>query len=354
MKDIYELANTTTSDVSAITPKIIATTIEEIRRGKRVFAQFYRQNDDLQKMGGKEIEFPKKGSAVAVTTNMSEGQTIDTTKMTYTSVTIPIKKHGIALGFTGESLRQVKRDIIRDHLQEAGETWADAMETIALEAMFPTTIATATIAQNVTLDQMAVGIKSATNLSSIAVNSATQTVLTFSGAGTAVIWYAPSSLNGEEIGAKRVSVSSGSLSAKDIWNAKADILAKNFDPDVMVVHPFRLSELFYDSAVKFVEAWAYRGAGPVMNGEIGQMWGLKVIVSTKCPIYSAILIDTKNLGYEVKRMPLTLQENKYCGMQTDTLYFYGVGEINYGVVNAGAYGAVAVSGTLQAIVNPTR
>ncbi|RLF22423.1 MAG: hypothetical protein DRN15_09030 [Thermoprotei archaeon] len=352
MKEIFELAGTiSTSDITALTPKVMSATVEEIRRGKRVFAQFYKVNRDLVGTGGTQVEFPKKSSNVVVQTNMSAGAAITAEKISYDAVTISIKKHGVGLAFQGEALRQVKRDVIADAIKEAGEAYADAMDTLALEAMFPTVTIVGSSSIGAAAGTIIIGVKSTIGNVSNIVQDANGCTVNFGAAtGTIVAWYIPTTA-----GARRVSAAAGSLSAKDILMARSDIISKNFEPDVVIIHPKRLAEIIYDPATKFVEAWAYRGAGPLMNGEIGQMWGLKVIVTNKAPIYGAILVDSDDLGYCVERMDLELKRDEYTGINKDILYFWGFAERNYGVVNPEAYGAVALQGTFSPVeVNPTR
>jgi hypothetical protein len=351
MKDIFELADTQSSDVTAITPKVISATIEEIRRGKRVIAQFYKENTDLISSGGTEVEFPAKGSGVVITTNMSAGNTITTGNMEYTATTIAVKKHGVGVGFYGEAIRQTKRDIIRDAILEAGEVFADAMDTIALEAMFPKVTITAGSASTVdTASTLVIGIQSTIgNISSLVTNT-TMSAVVFGGAGTVVAWYIPTTAGG-----RKTSATGASLSAKDLFNTRVEIEGYNFKPDVVIINPLRMSEILYDPATKFVEAWTQRGGGPAYTGEIGQIWDMKVIVSTKAPIYGAIVLDSKSLGYEVRRMDLELKRDDITGLKTDMLYFYGFTETNFGVVNKRAYGAVALTGTFATpTVNPTK
>lgn len=349
MKDIFELANTTTTDVTAITPKVISATIEEIARAKRVFAQFYKENRDLMNTGGTQVEFPKKGSGVVVQTGLSAGSTLDTGKITYDATTIAIQKSGIGIGFNGEALRQVRRDIIRDAIQEAGEAWADSRETLAIEAMFPTVNIVASGASTVTATgTIIIGIKSTVGpVSSVIID--TNSAVVFGGAGTVTAWYIPTTA-----GARATSATGGSLSPKDILAGRTSIVSHNYDPDIIIINPKRLADILYDPAVNFVQSWAYRGEGPVVNGEIGQIWGMKVVVTNKCPTYGVIMLDSENLGYNVKRLELELKKDEYSGMKTDSLYFWGFAEENFGVVNNEAYGAVAVKGTFTPEVNSTR
>jgi len=350
MKDIFELATMGTADVTVLTPKVISATIEEIRRSKRVFAQFYKANRDLVNTGGTEISFPKKKAGVVVSTNLSPGQGISASNISYDATTIKIAKHGVGIAIQGEAIRQVKRDIIADNIKEAGEAYADAMDTLALEAMFPTVTVTPSGASTIAASFPVIGIKSVADTSKFTgiINYASSSSIIVTGPNTITYWYVPSTA-----GARRVTATEGSLSAKDIWQLRADIISQKFDPDVLIINQRRLAELFYDPAAKFLEAYAYRGAGPLLNGEIGQLFGLKVIVTDHCPIYGAIAIDSDELGYHVVRKGLELKRDEYTGASMDVLYWWGFAEENYGVVNEKAYGAVAIKGTLTE-VNATR
>ncbi|MEM2262552.1 MAG: hypothetical protein QXK24_08890 [Ignisphaera sp.] len=344
MKNEIQELQLAPSDVQAITPKVLAATIEEIARHKRIWAQFYKENRDLMNKGGTAVEFPKKKAGVTAAWNLSPGQGPSASNMTYAAVTISVKKGGIGLAFRGEAIRQAMRDVIQDAITEAGEVWADTLDIVALEAMFPpyTTIATGAA----TLDlgnKIPIGFKYVAGTGTLQVTSPTSAKIVVTGPATFSFWYIPeTAAEGEPIGAKLVT---NSLSAKDLLMARSAIIAKKYNPNVIVIHPDRLADILYDPTVKFLEKSAYEGEGPIYTGEIGRIWGLKVIVSNKCPRFGAVLIDTDRLGYHVIRKPLKLTRDDYTGMSIDTLYFWGFSEENFGVVNAQAYGAVALSGT---------
>jgi len=352
---VQELANLTPSDITVITEKHIADVIEEIRREKRVFAQFYKTNKDLIGTKGKELEFPKKESGITATFDISAGTGLSAGKMSYSAVTITVKKGGIGLGFQGEAIRQANRDIIADALKEAGEVWADTLDIVALEAMFPTVEISATGADTVAANNtLIIGVKSASGISksSIITTAATGSTIKFTGGATLVCWYAPeTNAEGDTIGSRRVTATAESFSCRDILRVRSDIQAHNFKPNVIVMHPDRFEEILYDPTVKFLEKSVYRGEGELYTGEIGRLWGIPTVVTTKCPRYGIIVIDTSALGYEVWRKPLKLSRDDYTGMSADVLYFWGFGEVNYGVVNAQAYGVVAMKGTYTPTAN---
>lgn len=351
MKNIFELADTTSADVTAITPKVISATVEEIARGKRVFAQFYKINRDLVTSGGTQVEFPKKGSGVVVQTNLSAGDTLNTGNMIYTATTIPIKKHGIGLGFYGEAIRQVKRDVIKDAIQEAGESWADAEDTVALEAMFPLGIFSTSGAGTINAaGTLVIGVKRILGTVTSMVITSTDTQFVCDSGATIQAWYVPTS-----IGARNTTQNNNTLSPRDLWEAKIDIVGKNYNPDIMVINPERIGDIIYSPAEKMIESWVYRNEGPLLNGEVGKLFGMKVIATTKAPLYGVALIDSQALGYKVERMGLELKKDEFSGLKTDMLYFFGFAEYNFGVVNPDAYGAVVMKGSFSPImVNPTR
>jgi len=96
MKSIEELA-LGTADVKAITPKVISATIEEVARGKRVFAQLFKENRDLVGKPGLEISFPKKGTGISATFDVSPGGTVPASSFAYSAVTIRVKKGGLTI-----------------------------------------------------------------------------------------------------------------------------------------------------------------------------------------------------------------------------------------------------------------
>jgi N4-gp56 family major capsid protein len=357
--EIQELANVGTADVSTITPIVIASVIEEISRHNRVFAPLYRENNDLANgTGGDRIPFPKKGSGMTATFNLAEATGVSTSKMKYSAVTIAIAKGGMGIGFTGEAIRNANRDVIRDALTEAGEVWADTLDLVALEAMFPTATASS-VGAATNAASLFIGLKSVTagaaTSASIITTQASGSTVVFTAGATFSYWYVPTTnANGETIGLETITAQTGSITAKDLLTAKALFEATpGYSPTVMFMHPDRLTEVLYDASVKFLEKSVYKDAGEVYTGELGKIWGIKTVVSYKVPRYGVIFVDSNKLGYHLTRRPLKLTEDPYTGASADVLYYWGFAEENFGVVNAKAYGAVVISGTFSPVANPS-
>ena len=350
MKDyIQELANMGTTQVQAITPKVIAAVIEDIRRERRIWGQFYKVNRDLIGSGGREVDFPKKRTGITASWDVSPEEGLSAASMTFSAVTIPIKKGGVAIGFQGEAIRQAQRDVLADAIREAGEVWADTIDLVAFEALFPVASAEALAAGATLANSFVVGIRDMDTASQTIVQASTGKC-TVTAANTISYWYVP--LTGalssatDSVSVRRVTDNSGTFVAKDILKGRADMLAKHHQPDVMVMHPTVLTDILYDSSVKFLEASAYGAKTPLWNAELGKVWDMSVIVTTKMPRYGIALLDSGDIGYEIHRKPMKLTRDEYSGMSMDVLYFWGFQEINYGVVNPHAYGAIAFQGNL--------
>jgi hypothetical protein len=343
---IHELATMTTTDVVAITPKVIASAIEEIAREKVIWAQFYKVNRDLMSNGGTEVVFPRKGSGVAASWGLTAGQGLTATAMSFSAQTIAVVKGGVGLGLYGEAVRQANRNVLEDCINEAGNCWAETLDIAAWEAMFPTQTATACNAGTFVATTVAVvGIKSVTptTVTGFTVcNLGTSASITYasSAVGTVTYWYVPSTIGYTNCGA-----GTSTLTVKDILSCKNGVIGYKYNPQVVVVHPERLADILYDASAKFLEKSAYEGVGPVYTGELGMVMGLKLITSVHMSSIAAVVLDPSALGYQVMRKELDMKRDEYTGMSMDCLYFWGFSERAFGVINYRSYGAVVVKGT---------
>ena len=220
---------------------------------------------------------------------MSAGQSLSASNITYDSVTISVKKHGIGIGIQGEAIRKAARDVIADQIKEAGLMWADAEDQLALEAMFPVATITRTSAGTTAVSYNIIGIKSKTSGFSHAINTGSGSAnVVFSDAGTVIVYKVPSEI-GASVGA------SGSITAKNILECRSKLIGKIVNPSVLCIHPDRLVDIIYDPAVKFTEQATQTGQGFPYKSQIGKLWDMNVIVSGRVPRYSAIPVSYTHL-----------------------------------------------------------
>lgn len=338
MKSIEELA-LGTADVAAITPKIISRTIEEIARGERVFAQFFRQNRDLMGMGKPhEIIFPKKQTGITATWDVSPGGTVQSSTMTYDATTIRVKKGGIRLEFTNESLEAAMRDVIRDHVFEAGLIWAEQLDSVAKTIMLDIAAGASTFTAAVGKTSETVPAAWAPILEISTVDGNTLDRVDYYDGELYFAETIPSSTitftyaNRPNSNTMTVSVLSGeTLTAWDMLQARNKVIAQNRHPDYYIMNDSDLPGLLYDSKVTFFDASAYGSRTPLANAEIGKMFGLRIVTTTRAPEGAGIVLDSKRMGYDVHKRDLRgYREDKY---EYDSVWYHFWSERNFGVTD---------------------
>jgi len=136
----------------------------------------------------------------------------------------------------------------------------------------------------------------------------------------------------------------GDLVAADVLNT--DLIADGVtamrkekrEPRYVIIHPAQENALLKSD--KFINAAQYGGREVILNGEIGQWLGIRVLKTTQVPTgtgaggittYHAFLISERVWVEEVKRDPEV--EPKYEPGERKT-YMYGTMEYGLGVLNA--------------------
>jgi len=355
LKEIEELADVAgvgTVAVAAITPKVISRAIIEVARGSRVFAQFFRDNRDLMGQGTPhEIAFPRKGTGVTVAWDVGQGTSIGPSSFAYSATTIRVKKAGLRLQFNNEALEAAMRDVIADHIYEAGQIWAEQLDDVAKTVMLDLTTQDKafTTSGTITLSTFPIISVDDTSHTISSVDYDTGTVI-LSGsvaAGTLNVVYAGGSIQSASGSHYVVAAAINTITAQNILNARAKIVGKNFHPDVAIMNDADIPGFLYDSNVKWLDAWAYRGKGPLLNAEVGQLFGLRVVTTTRAPAGVAIVLDSSKLGYNVMKRDLKgVREDK---PEYDQVWYHYWSELNFGKTEPWAVALVVNGGQSLAV-----
>jgi len=138
--------------------------------------------------------------------------------------------------------------------------------------------------------------------------------------------------------------------------ARAKLLSKNYIPNVAILHDDDIPSLLYDEKLKFLDVSAYGGREAILNGEVGKLFGMKILTTSRMQTGHVVYADTKNLGYHViKRGLKGYREDK---PEYDSVWYHFWAQEDFGVVNDNAI-ALSVNhgpttGTLQAATaNPS-
>jgi len=347
---MYDIENLRlgTADVVAITPKLIADSLLEVARVKNVWEQFYNPID-ISGRAGLQMEFPKENSGIAFTWDVSPGSLVSASSMSYDATTIRVKKLGGALQLDREVLQSGIRDILKDHLYQAGLVYKESIDTIAYKAVlgeatgnFTATADGATMNFGGTYPILEIVTATTTNFSHTigAIDYVTGTIydtagnhtieankgvtIAFKYAGTSTV-----AVHGCNIGGS----TSGSITARGMAVGRAELIAKGRDPSFAVIKDKDIPSLLYDPNVSFLNASAYGDRVPLMNMELGKIWNQRVITTSRdLPDGVIVLIDKDRMGKKVNKRSLeahrAVEEYEY-----DQVKYFLWSQFNFGVTD---------------------
>jgi len=338
MKSLEELANTTTTQIADLLPKIILQEVEEAARARRFGRNLVRINTDLIRTKGRSIVVGRRGVLIAA--SVSEGNSptgIAEGTLAYTSNTISPTKIGTALKITQEAIDGANLDLIRDGITEAGIALADKEDLDIVYELLGRTVFSETVSGTYTpsTGTMTLSFTGSDPILSITSVVATNTVSTgiyFDAYDGKVLMPATSgSIDPVVTGFKSTRTNyvdagtKGSLTYLDIVNTAGVIRANKWTPDFMLIHPNQMTDLIKDS--RFVDVSKYGSREVILNGELGKISGLKILVSTHMIDGTALIIASKRAAWmAIKR---NVDMKRWDNPSTDSveLYFY----MEYGI-----------------------
>jgi len=236
------------------------------------------------------------------------------------------------------------RDVIKDHVYDAGLEYASTIDDVANSIILGLTQIKCTITTGslgtfastpiIYVSTVGVGTDSAT-VDSVQYDTGVMCINASVSAGTATAYYS-SVLNGTTMWVG--STTAGSLIPKDIQRVKGKMAGQYRHPNVLIISPKDYASLLFDAQAKFVDASVYGNNEPLLNGEVGKLLGMKVIPSDRMKSGNALLIDTERLGYDVRKRELEgVRQEK---PEYDSVYYHFWGERNFGLADSFAVGAV--------------
>jgi len=332
MKSLEELASTIdTSAISELVPKIILDEVEEAARARRFGRNLVRINDDLVRTKGRSIVIGRRGTLSAV--DVSEGATLTSSKISYTSNTITPTKKGVAVHITQEAIEGCELNLIRDAVTEAGIALADKEDSDIMEALLKITADKHTFASAGTASIGAALTYVDTSVSNVSKVDYFDGKIVATGACTVTYHktsYSTTYLTDAE--------SKGTLTYESIVSAVTAIKSRKWQPKFIVIHPEALGGIL--KSQMFIDAAKYGSNEPIVNGEIGKIAGLKVLVTTQIDNGVALVIDPNRAAWMAIRRNLDMKRWDNPATDSIELYFY----VEYGV-------AVTDPDALQLIVN---
>jgi len=332
MKTLEELASTINiSAISALIPKIILDEVEEAARARRFGRNLVRINDDLTRTKGRSIVIGRRGALTA--SDVSEGSELASSSITYTATTITPTKKGVAVHITEEAIAGAELNLIKDVVTEAGIALADKEDSDIMKALLKITTGSATFSNAGTVSIGAALTYVDTSVSQVSQVDYYDGKIVATGACT--VTYHKTSYSSTYL---TDAPTKGTLTYEGIVSAVTSIKSRKWQPKFLVIHPEVLGGILKSSM--FIDAAKYGANEPIVNGEIGKIAGLKVLVTTQIDNGVALVIDPNRAAWMAIRRNVDMK--RWDNPKTDSieLYFY----VEYGV-------AVTDSDALQLIVN---
>jgi len=270
MKTLEELGTITTTIIDELVPKIILDEVEEAARARRFGRSLIKINEDLVRTRGRSIVVGRRTTLTAA--SVGEGaklSAVDVSTLDYTANTITPTKVGTHAQITQEAIMGSELNLIRDAITEAG---------IALAQKEDEDILTALLTSSNTINAVSEGT-----------------------------W------------------SVGDNAYKIIVKAVTTIKAAKWAPKFLLIHPDGLKGILLSTM--FIDASKYGSNEPILNGEIGKIAGLKILVSTNMTSTKAVVIDPERAAWMAIRRHVDMK--RWDNPDTDSieLYFY----VEYGV-----------------------
>lgn len=322
MKSLEELA-WTTGDLPSLLTQVILAEVEEAARARRFGRNLVRINEDLVRTKGRQLVLYTRGTLIA--TAVSEGGSATQSTISYTPTTLDVNKYGVTAKITQEAIDGSNLDLIKDTIYEAGIALADKEDLVIVDKL----IGRSTIVAGAVDTQLWGGMSTFGHSPVLEValaSGSTFTILdmdyysgilkvspTTTGKVTFSYYYTDSTNINDALGA-------GTLTYEDIMDASAVIRSNKWSPDFMLIHPNQMNDLL--KASTFTDFSKYGAREPLLRGEIGQISGMRVLVSTNMPDGNALLITSKRAAWLAIKRPIDLKRDDSPSTDSIDLYFF--------------------------------
>lgn len=334
MKTIEELAALKSSDL--VLPTIVAM-VEETAKARRVARRMCQINSDLKGKAGRHIEFPKAGLLSAQF--VAEGDTPSDAGKVYTHIDVDIFKIATGCKITQESIESAQWDVVKEHIDNAGEAMADLEDKAILAEAIGYLLVTAGMGSFEVKSDALVGQASGSTyqlVNGVPLNKVLTAVDSVSGNCIAEITEEDYSLGkiklvgvdhtGHTVTFRTYKMArTNFISAStvkqfnyaDIIAARSVMVGKKMKPDLIFVNPTRMSQLLVDA--KFTDK-AASGKATLETGEIGTVAGMTVVETENMPETVVLLVDSSRFIKFVDKRSLDV--TRWTNPATDGIEMY--------------------------------
>ena len=333
MKTLEELAITDISAINAVLPKVIIDQVERVARAKRFGRNLVKISEQLVRTKGRSIVIPRLGSVAAV--HVAEGAAASKAGVQMTAKTITPDKIGYTAQITQEALDGQDFDLINLSIEEVGVALAEKEDLDIVDELIGLELGSATIAGTHAAGYTwTVGAAPLLYITSIVSGGTTYTSADCAGIDFFEGLFKMTSVTlTNPVVSFAKSVRTNFLDAKtpaqlqyeDVVNVATVIRGLKWVPNFLLINSNQMSDLL--KSTKFIDASQYGDREALVNGEVGKISGLKVLVTTVIPDGCALVVDSTRAAWEALKRPVDMK--RWDNPTTDSveLYFF----MEYGV-----------------------
>ena len=321
MKSLEELA-IGPGNLPELLTKVILEEVEEAARARRFGRNLVRINEDLVRTKGRELVFYRRTTLTASKT--MPGSIPTESQVSYSPNTLIVDKYAVGTKITQEAMDGSNLDLIRDTIREAGIALADKEDEVILDALFEREGKTETLSAGTGTFNLSF-LPIISHLTFSTVTPAVTSINYKSGKiifeatlpSTVTVTYNYSTLPADVFVDPEAA---GTFAYKDIITAANRVRGKKWSPDFLLIHPDQMASLLKEAT--FVDASKYGAREPLLRGEIGQISGLRVLVSTNAAQGAAYIVASKRAGWLAIKRHLDLKRWDNPGTDSIELYFF--------------------------------
>jgi len=323
----------TVADIPDLLKKAVIKEVLEAARPKLYGLQLLRENRDLVGAKGNSLTYFERGT-ISFIDPVTEDTDLSTTTPQEVSLTpyeIVPTKLGAYMRISQDAIDAAMRDIVQDHLEEAGHAYALAIDKrIFKELLGEVSVDKETVNETPDGSRTVFSVDNKPILGDVKgyVDGSEVTIskvdyykgyvqfATAPGAGTTVQVSYVYSTRTQYVDAK----TKASFSYEDAIKARTEIISSRYSPNVLVAHPDEHADLLVDS--RFISTAEYGGREPILQGEIGQFAGLNVLVTDQIRPGIVLYLERLTAGLVVWKRELYLKRKEAQERDAYEFFFY--------------------------------
>jgi len=329
VKEYTEMQFTTADIPAELQPKIISKILEE-RAPVLYFRQLCTVDRTLVGKPGNSVTVPIESRDTFQAFSLSENEDITGKgfqELVYTYKTFSVSTFGVPLRITEDVIEMQAFDVTERHIRIASRVMAEEEDNRIRKEMLQETSTSETITGDGTTTEFSLTNKPILKIVSVTGTTISYQVDYYAGkikfasaipSGTTVtISYIYTTLGTDYVG--KVSTAA-KIALSDLADLKSEIEARKYRAEVLVVHPETYG--LFLKVPEIVEAQKFGIREPILNGEVDQVLGMRIIVTTQMHPGVVLCLERQRPVHFVLKRDIYMERKALPERRALDIYFY--------------------------------